>query len=101
MKKQEKIVKILLDGNIAKVGMIVVILTGAHGGNNAQTITKITKIKERSLNKNEILCECIGLRSGFDICKIQSWYEYTNDIRKATPEERKQYYKDLYARNNK
>lgn len=110
MKKQEKIVKILSDGNIAKVGMIVTII-GYNFGNDINTITKIVEVacKQDDYPKgrdSHVTCLALNSNIGYKNLfynKIHPntavWEEHTLSIRKATPEERKQYYAELYARN--
>lgn len=111
MKKQEKIVKILSDGNIAKVGMIVTIINDSSG-NDVNTITKIVEIACKQCNHpkgRDSYVTCLALNSDIGYRglfynkkhpNIAVWEEHTLNIRKATPEERKQYCKNLYARNN-
>ena len=96
--KKEKIVKILSDGTIAKVGMIVVVNWPKYI--KRKTITKIAQtVNKKSINvfavKNDL-----SIESNRDWLLIDGYFVQTFDVRKATPEERKQYYKDLYARNN-
>ena len=80
-----KIVKILSDGTVAKVGMIVVVIKGISYGNKAGHIDKITHTI-RNCNTNNPQDEHV---------KLSFYYERTKDLRKATPEERKLYYQQL------
>lgn len=89
MKKKEKIVKVLSDGTVAKVGMIVSSLNG--------TITRI----KATVNENaENIIGCVwNLKEHPDLVLCEDWFYPTHMLTKATPEERKQYYAELYARN--
>ena len=89
-KKKEKIVKYLADGNIAKVGMIIYC-----NGN----VTKITAtVKENAINIWGTPQNLKKLK-GYILCD-NGYFVLSNSFRKATPVERKQYYAELYARNN-
>lgn len=90
MKKKEKIVKVLSDGSVAKVGMIVVI-----GKYNVLKITAV--VKEDAKNKYGTIQNLKKLHD-YVLC-TDGMFSPLNWIRKATPEERKQYYAELYARN--
>ena len=91
MKKKEKIVKILSDGTVAKVGMIVVI--------QRSTIVQIkATVKENAENRYRTVQNLKELPD-YILCS-DGMFSPLKWIRKATPEERKQYYKDLYARIN-
>lgn len=96
--------KYLADGTEAKVNMIVVVM-GYNNGNDVDTITKITKINVALMNIDAVACEAIPRYPGdscFNECtntKIPSWFEYCDLLRKATAEERKDYY--AYKRTQK
>ena len=89
MKKKEKIVKVLSDGTVAKVGIIVKSLNG--------TITRI----KATVNENaENIIGCVwNLKEHPDLVLGEGWFYPTHMLTKATPEERKQYYAELYAKN--
>ena len=89
MKKKEKIVKVLSDGTVAKVGMIVRSLNGP-----------ITRIKA-TVNENaeNIIGYVWNLKERPDLVLCEGWFCPTHMLTKATPEERKQYYAELYAKN--
>ena len=98
MKKKEKIVKVLSDGNIAKVGMIVTIIDYSFG-NDVDTITKIVEVACKQYTNpkgrySHVTCLALNSNIGYkDLFynKIHSntavWEERTLNIRKATPEE--------------
>ena len=104
-----KTTKILSDGTIAKVNMIVVVIEGKHNGNKPNTITKISKLiltkKHNFIDKytpikQRVLClqnpiDDINYNWNTEEIKNPSWVEYLSDLRKATPKECKQYYKEL------
>lgn len=99
MKKKEKIVKKLSDGTVAKVNTIVVVLKNDLCPDNA--IVKLTAtVKSNAVNK-------MGRYRNLSENDYILLANYNNEnifinadwTRKATPEERKQYYAELYARN--
>lgn len=101
-----KTIKLLSDGTIAKVGMIVVVINGKHNGNRPNTITKITKLSlteyhnftNKDIPQSErIMClQASNKHESHHVeCRLPSWIEYLQDVRKATSEERKQYYNSL------
>lgn len=86
-----KTIKVLSDGTIAKVGMIITCDLFFN-----KEIIKINNVKTGSKPKNAIL-RC----NDWDVhttSKYNPWV-HINNIRKSTPEERKQYYQELYAKH--
>lgn len=105
-----KEVKVLSDGNQAKVGMIVVLIY-EQSGNKVGTITKITKtltkITKTLTLETHVACEAINSTlweeednsyNNLIHCKTPSWWEALKNLRKATAEERKQYYHEKQRR---
>ena len=85
-----KTIKVLSDGTIAKVNMIVVIIEYNHG-NRIGTITKILKVYP---NDNSDLN--VEARVPFE--NLDWFYARPECLRKATSEERKQYYTKLWQK---
>lgn len=99
-KKVKKEAVLLSDGTVAKVGKIVVVINGTCRGNKPETITKITRIFNDE-GKEDLCCEAMDVWNGNNntiSTKTPSWYENLKDLRKATPEERKQYYSKKYSK---
>ena len=96
MKKKEKIVKVLSDGTVAKVGMIVV-LTTITEESLKNSITKIKATVNKNAKNKRGLIRNLGEYK--TVVLTEDWFAYTSNLRKATPEERKQYYAELHARN--
>jgi hypothetical protein len=99
--KKEKIVKLLADGTIAKVGMIVVVMADSFG-NKVGQITRITSVLRPNFfngqdRKTYVCCEAISSKYGLSYfeelnLKIKSFEEYIVYLRKANSVERKMYY---------
>ena len=89
-----KTIKLLADGTIAKVGMIVYHSSGYIG--------KIVLIRTGSIYKIGNSIYTHRLRSGEIRMEIadKSFSVIPSNMRKATKEERKQYYKQFYSNQN-
>ena len=108
MKKKEKIIKKLSDGTVAKVGMIVVNTDGLIGKialiDLSKTIQHPNHILINLIDKGWTFSErakgihAIPIPSNYKTDK-PVWFFNLYQTRKATPEERKQYYAELYAKN--
>jgi hypothetical protein len=85
-----KTVKILSDGTIAKVNIIVV-LTGYNFGNSMGTITKIVKI-------NVYGNRFIKIKAQYPYEKCVEFGAAITNLRKVTCEERKLYYTNLWQK---
>jgi hypothetical protein len=91
-----KTVKLLADGTIAKVGMIVI-----YDNYDNNQLAKITAIRNgyKSINTYDLLTTPLINFWHINNAK-NSYYMSLSKLRKATPEERKQYYKQLYSNQN-
>lgn len=90
----KSISKILSDGTIAKVGLIVVVDCDGYFNNETTVITSVYPEKTKDIDDTGI---CLKSNQGHNIfTKEKSFWIYTNKVRKATPEERKQYYQKLW-----
>ena len=79
-----KTIKVLSDGTVAKVGMII-----RHSCCNDITITRISKLIHP--------CDFITIYKYSFWDNNYNWITTTNTLCKATPEERKLYYQRIYA----
>lgn len=108
-KSNPKPKKYLSDGTEAKVGKIVVALSRSSVGFTSSIgpvrIAKLN-INQKAIDRwqTDVMCEIQSehVRKGnpeairLDGAKHMSYYNRTKELREATPEERKEYYKRLH-----
>jgi hypothetical protein len=74
--------KILSDGTIATIGLVVVVIDGGFGGNKAGTITEIVNtVSDMGDQPNQVECRAVDPARDF------TWTEGTDDLRAATSQE--------------
>ncbi len=86
--------KILSDGTIAEVGLILVVINGVAMGNEPDAITEIIDTNTSCEDTDCNYVRCRWVRPGMD----SKWMnENISDLRKATPEE-ETLYKERYGK---
>jgi hypothetical protein len=88
----------LSDGTPVRPGMIVVVLQGVKRGNPAGTVTKIVPFHSREIAKEHpssiIVWNVRAVKSGGSTNDpLNHYFESLSDLRKATPEEKKEWRK--------